>query len=382
MSLNEADTFDKFWAIIPAGGSGTRLWPISRLSKPKFLHDITGSGKTLLQETYERILPLCGRDKILIVTSKKCIDAVKAQIRDLPACNIIPEEMGRDSATAIALGVMVVKEREQDAIIGSFAADHLIGSSGRFRRAVREGVRVAKRGKIVTIGIQPTFPSPAFGYIKVGENLQIPNAESACEVLKFVEKPDKKRAAKYLATGEYLWNAGMFIAKASTLLNVLKENKPELHSGVSEIASALIQGKSPERQAWEGIEKIAIDYCVAEPAAERNMLAVIPGFFRWSDVGDFASLDRIHTQNLQDSGVVDLQNINIISHPDIQRKVIGVKSSGIVVSQTKRVIALSGVEDIVVVDTPDALLITSRAQAQSVKEVVEELSKRGLEDVL
>ena len=225
---NQREPLDRFFSIIPAGGIGSRLWPLSRASAPKFLHDLTGSGQTLLQDTWDRLTPLGGRDRILVVTGKVHKSAVLEQIEDLSTDNLVLELSPKDSTAAIALAAAILMNREPDVIIGSFAADHVITEDAKFQAVVREAVEVAATGKIVTIGIEPTEPSVGFGYIKSGEPLNLASAPNARNVVKFVEKPNIKVAKQYVESGDYFWNAGMFIAKASLLLSVLEQTEPEL----------------------------------------------------------------------------------------------------------------------------------------------------------
>ena len=364
-----------FYAIIPAGGAGSRLWPLSRAGSPKFLHDVAGTGTTLLRGTWERLVPLTGPDRIVVVTGEAHAVEVAAQLPQLPGENTLLERSGRDSATAIGLAAAILERRHPGAVIGSFAADHLITNPDRFRAAVREAVHAAEAGFIVTIGIQPVEPSTAFGYIRAGRPLPADGAPSARRVDAFVEKPSARTARRYLASGEYLWNAGIFVAKARRLIDELERNRPELASGIGRLADAW---DGPERAAmidevWPTLEKVAIDYAVAEPAAKAGALAVIPGYFGWDDVGDFAAISRLHPDV---GGDGELRVIGDASG------VVGVDAGGLVVHGTDRVIAVAGIEGAVVVDTPDALLVTTRDHAQLVKQVVEKLKTSSHPEVL
>lgn len=217
------DPIERFHAVIPAGGIGSRLWPLSRASAPKFLHDLTGSGQTLLQDTWDRITPVSGSDRTMIVTGAAHEQAVREQLPELGIKNLVIEQSPKDSTAAIALAAAILARREPDVIIGSFAADHVITDDASFHKAVREAIEVAATDRIVVIGIEPSEPSVGFGYIKTGGREDIPGAPSALKVEKFVEKPKLERAKKYLKSGKYLWNAGMFIAPAALLLMQLKK---------------------------------------------------------------------------------------------------------------------------------------------------------------
>ena len=361
----------RFFSVIPAGGIGSRLWPLSRASAPKFLHDLTGSGQALLQDTVERLQPLSGLDRILVVTGSAHEGAVKQQIPSLTQENLVLEPSPKDSTAAIALAAAILVKREPDVIIGSFAADHVINDSEEFQKDVREAVAVAAKGKIVTIGIEPTEPSVGFGYIKASD--RIPGSRTAREVVRFVEKPELKKAKKYVRSGKYLWNAGMFIAPASLLLSVLAKTEPELYAKVMQLADAW--GTPDQNQVfekvWPTLKKIAIDYSVAEPAAEEGLVAVIPAKFSWHDVGDFSAIAELQAQGKTNHLAV-LGDVEVIAD----------KSSGILVSETGKLVALIGLEDVIVVDTPDALLVTSKEHAQRVKNLVDSLKDNGHSDVL
>lgn len=366
---------DRFYGVIPAGGVGSRLWPLSRASSPKFLRDVTGQGATLLRGTWDRIVPLCEASRMLVVTGSSHADEVRKQLPELIDDNVVLELEGRDSTAAIGLAAAILVRRDPDAIIGSFAADHLIGNEVRFRAAVREAIAAADSGNIITLGIQPYEPSTAFGYIRAGTPLTIEGAPSARQVDSFVEKPSAAKARAYLSSGEYLWNAGMFIGRADVLLQAIRAHSPALADGLDEIADAWATPRRDEVTArvWPTLEKIAIDYTVAEPLAAEGHLAVIPGYFQWDDVGDFASVARLAQLELARGG--SEREVAVMGDEDA---VISVDASGLVVSETDRVIALAGIHDAVIVDTPDALLVTTRGKAQSVKQVVEAIkaSKR------
>ena len=296
--VNQRNPQDRFFSIIPAGGIGSRLWPLSRASAPKFLHDLTGSGQTLLQDTWDRLTPLAGKDRILVVTGKVHKSAVLEQIEDLSTDNLVLELSPKDSTAAIALAAAILMKREPDVIIGSFAADHVINEDEKFRETVREAVEAAATGKIVTIGIEPTEPSVGFGYIKTGELLGLSAAPNSRHVVKFVEKPNIAKARKYVESGEYLWNAGMFIAPAALLLEQLEKSEPQLHASIMELANAwdTEDRKKTLEQIWPKLKKVAIDYSVAEPAAAAGLVAVVPANFTWHDVGDFAAIAELQSQ--------------------------------------------------------------------------------------
>jgi mannose-1-phosphate guanylyltransferase len=369
-----AQGLEHFYSVIPAGGVGSRLWPLSRADAPKFLHDLTGSGHTLLRDTWDRLAPLSGEQRIMVVTGRAHRAAVEAQLPELADPNVVLESEPRDSSAAIGLAAAILVRREPDVIIGSFAADHVIGKEKRFRAAVAEAVAAAQEGFIALIGITPTDPATGFGYIHFGASHPVPNAPHARMVDRFVEKPDLETARSYVEDGSYLWNASMFISRADVLLHQLGETEPELLAGLLELAEAW---DTPQRGAvvdkiWPGLKKIAIDYTVAEPAAAAGRVVVIPGDFDWDDVGDFASIAKLHSGGRK-------SDLAILGE---DARVLADSSTGVVISQGKRLISLIGVTDIVVVDTEDALLVTTTANAQRVKAVVDALKLSGRSDVL
>lgn len=364
-----------FYAVIPAGGIGSRLWPLSRADAPKFLHDLTGSGQSLLRDTWDRLEPLSGTDRIAVVTGRAHRAAVEKELPGIEDLNVFLESEPRESAAAIGLAAAILQRREPNVIIGSFAADHVIHGSNRFEWAVEQAVAVARAGYICTIGIPPTEPSVGFGYIRSGDELEVKGAPEALLVKHFVEKPDLETAKAYVEERTYLWNAGMFISRADVILAQLEKTQPELHAGLLELAEAWDdrdkRGPAVDR-IWPRLVKIAIDYAVAEPAAAEGKLAVIPGHFDWDDVGDFASLAKLNSRGRGSDLAILGENARVLADA----------SSGILVSQTKRVISVVGVKDIVIVDTPDALLVTTSEHAQRVKGVVDALKLTGRGDVL
>ncbi|MCC9175293.1 mannose-1-phosphate guanylyltransferase [Arthrobacter sp. zg-Y179] len=372
-AANTSAVLDRFYGVIPAGGVGTRLWPLSRAAAPKFLHDLTGSGSTLIRATYERLSPLSG-DRVMVVTGAVHRQAVRQQLPEISNKNLVLELEPKDSAAAIGLAAAILYKRDPQIIMGSFAADQVIAPVEVFQAAVREAVHTAAQGYIVTIGIEPTHPSTGFGYIRAGDQLRVAGAPSARSVVEFVEKPSAEVARTYLDSGSYSWNAGMFVAPVDLMLKHLEASEPVLYSGLMEIADAWDTTRRREvvRRIWPTLPKIAIDYAVAEPAAAAGDVAMIPGAFSWDDVGDFAAIGRLNPAAENSDLTVMGEGARVYSE----------NASGIVVSDTKRVIALIGIEDVVIVDTPDALLVTTKEHAQEVKKAVEHLKASGDTDVL
>ncbi|MDO5724019.1 MAG: mannose-1-phosphate guanylyltransferase [Flaviflexus sp.] len=353
----------KFVAIIPAGGAGTRLWPLSRRSAPKFLHDLTGSGQTLLQATVDRLSPHA--DEILIVTGAAHADQVAEQV-DIDEANIIAEPSPKNSMPAIGLAAAIAKERYGDAIIGSFAADHVIDDEAAFAHALEEARRLARVRTLVTIGITPTGADTGYGYIEPGEKI----TRDGLSVVEFTEKPERKLAERYVADG-YLWNAGMFISTAEGLTRALEQHAPELAAGLEEIASIWdIQWRRDEAMGrlWPDFPSCVIDRVLAEPLAAAGEVAVVPADMGWSDIGGYPALaERL--------GGAELATTD----PD---KVMASASPGAVVFPGDRPVVVHGIEDAVVVDGGDVILVTTRTGSSQLPEVLGGVAEHGREDLL
>ena len=368
--------------IIPAGGAGTRLWPLSRRRRPKFLLDLAGTGRTLLQGTVDRLEELAS--SVSIVTGQAHRDGVLAQLPEFASSDnrtLLIEPSGRDSMAAIGLAAYVVRERfGDDAIVGSFAADHLIARPELLRSAVETAIGAARDGYVVTIGLTPTEASTAYGYIAPGPALNDGDEAGAADaergarrVAEFVEKPDADTAARYVAAG-YLWNAGMFIVSAGVLASHLARLLPDMHARLETIARAWGTPAFEETLAenWPHLTKIAIDHAIAEPVAADGGVAVVPADAQlgWTDLGDFEALTGIVAEagNLGEALRVDSDGAAVFG-------ALTQDSEG-------PLVALVGVPDVAVALTPDAILVTRRDHAQSVKVVVDQLAEQGRSNLL
>ena len=359
------------FAVIPAGGSGTRLWPLSRAGHPKPLHPLTGTASSLLQATVERVAPLTTPERTLVVTGAAHAAAVARQLTSLPEENILIEPSPRDSCAAIALAAAVVALREPEAVMGSFAADHLIADPDAWAATVREAITGAEQGMLVTVGIRPTRAETGYGYLECGEQL---GAGPLRRVEEFKEKPAYDVAEEYVKSGNYLWNASMFVWRVDVFLAELARQQPVLHAGLMAIAQEWTSGDRDDvlGRVWPTLPKISVDYAVMEGAAAAGRVATVPGDFGWSDVGDFHTLGEVLPTDA--SGNVVLGADSVAEKPGV---LLRDSSDLVVVPQSGRLIAAIGVHDLIVVDTPDVVMICPRDRAQDVKKLVDELKERG-----
>lgn len=347
-----------FVAVIPAGGSGTRLWPLSRRERPKFLLDLTGTGRTLLQQTLDRLAPLGDRPPV-VVTGAAHESAVREQLPE--GARVLAEPSPRGSMPAIALAAAIVVREDEDAIIGSFAADHLVSDEEAFAEAVAAARRAAALGLLVTIGIEPTRPATGFGYIEQSREEDPALAGTgAVRVSRFVEKPARELAEEFLADGSFRWNAGMFVVGARVLLDALAEQIPSLAAGVRRIAAAhgTPEGPAVLDEVWPTLTNIAIDHALAEPLAARGGVAMVPAALGWDDVGDFGALAR-QLRAAEDGGEEGLVVLG-------GAETIGIGARATVYGASDRLVALVGLDGVSVVETPDALLVVADDSAQDV----------------
>jgi mannose-1-phosphate guanylyltransferase/mannose-6-phosphate isomerase len=353
------------FAVIMAGGSGTRFWPLSREKMPKQLLKI-GAEDTLIQETVKRVLPLIKREDIFVVTNHGLSDAINTQLSDkfgeLWDMNFILEPEARNTAPALGLAALHLNRIDPDGIMVVFSADHAIRKADEFLRLLRMAGDAAADNYLVTLGIKPDRPETGYGYIKASAAGSISDAHGGvCKVEAFVEKPNVDTAREYLRQGNYYWNSGIFVWKIRTLLQEIEKHAPSLYKGLMEIQKHIGTDRETDviTQVFKHLESISIDYAVME---KTDRAAVIPADIGWSDVGSWTALDDVSDRDA--SGNVMAGNvIDIDSHDSI-------------IYAEKRLVATIGLKNLVVVDTPDATLICSKDRAQDVKKVVDVLKKR------
>jgi mannose-1-phosphate guanylyltransferase len=357
------------YAVIMAGGRGTRFWPRSREKKPKHLLDIV-SDRTIIQETVDRIAPLIAPENILIVTGKKHARELIKQLPDVPVENIIIEPVGRNTAACIGLAALHIQKKVMDDIMVVLPSDHAIGNPEQYRKVIAAATQVAAReNALVTIGIKPTGPETGFGYLEGGDALERVMGEEVFRVKSIREKPDREKAQAFVRSGNFYWNSGMFIWKASTILNEIHQHLPNLHMGLMKIKGSL---GTPKEQAtvpnvYQGLKSISIDYGVMEKAGE---VFVLPGDFGWSDVGSWDALWEISPKDNKGNALTG------------GSQAILEDTEGSLVYSPHKLVALVGVKDLIVVETKDALLICQKGRSQDVKKIVDELEAKKLNKYL
>lgn len=352
-------------AIVMAGGSGTRFWPASRAALPKQLLPLAGD-RTLLEDTVARLEGLVPPERTLVVTSARLLDAARRQLPGIPADCLVGEPCKRDTAPCIGLAALLVSRTDPDATMAVMPSDHVIRPADTFRAAIRQAAGLVEQhpGRLVTFGIRPTYPAESFGYIQQGAPLPGGSDEApAHAVAAFREKPPASVAAEYVAAGTYLWNAGIFVWKAATILEALAERQPECLARLEAIAAAW-DGPDRDRvfaEEFAAIKGISIDYAVLEHARD---VAVIEAPFGWDDLGGWSAVARQRGSDPSGNTVVGRH--------------LGIESSGTIVHAADgHLVVTMGLVDMLVVHTPDATLVASRDREEAVRKVVTELESRG-----
>lgn len=353
----------KITAVIMAGGRGERFWPKSRNNRPKQFLSLTSDGETMIQKTVKRLSPLVEAEDIFIVTNAAYTELVKEQLPDVPAENILAEPCARNTAPCIAFAAAVIGRKYDDAVMLVLPSDHLIGYENIYIKTLKKAVSVAENGKnLVTIGITPTYPETGYGYINFGKE-----CGDAYEVEKFVEKPDLPTAKKYLASGKYLWNSGMFVWKISSIMADLKAFMPEIYEGALRIGESFGSDDFEETLVKEfaAFTSESIDFGIMEKASD---IYTLPGSFGWDDVGSWLAVERINETD-------DNKNFT-------EGDVITVDAERTTICGGKRLIAAIGTSDIIIVDTDDVLLVCSKNNTQDVKKVISQLKEQGRNELV
>ena len=359
---------DHLYALIMAGGSGTRLWPLSRKSRPKQVLPLV-EDKSMFQIAVERLDPLLPPERVIVVASGPLTEQLRAAAPQIPAENYIVEPSARNSGPAVGLGAIHIRQRDPDAVIAVLASDHHIAEKARFRDVLAASAELARQGHIVTLGISASFPSTGFGYIRRGKPLAEVGGVQAYVAEQFTEKPDVETAIEFLTSGDYSWNSGMFIWTAERVMDEFRRQQPEMYQGLEAIAASIGTDAYAEtlEQNWPMMAKLSIDYAVMEHAEN---IAVIPVDIGWSDVGSWSSLYEVLARDLEG-------NIVRGDHDNAMR--IDTRNTLVV---SNRMVVTIGVKDLIIVDTDDALLVCHRDRSQDVREVVDHLRETGLEAYL
>ncbi len=354
-------------AMIMAGGGGTRFWPRSRQKKPKQFLQL-GGDKSLIQQAYERLEAAVPPERMWVITSEAYRQLTQSHMPALADDHIIGEPVGRDTAPCVALGAALIFKADPEAVMLVSPADHVIEPVQEFRRAVHAAFEICKENPntFLTFGIPPTYPSVGYGYIQKGPEAMQRQGITAYKVSAFKEKPSSEIAQQFFASGDYFWNSGIFVWKASTVLASLKEHKPAMYASAMKIAEAW---STPDRKEvleteFANMEKISVDYAVMEKAKE---VMVLQTPYKWDDVGSWQALERLHPQDADGNTV-------LASH-------CGIKTGNciIVSDNRKNIITTIGVDNLIIVQDGDALLVADKKDEAGVKQLVDTLKKRGLE---
>jgi len=355
-----------YYAVIMAGGSGTRLWPLSRYHLPKQALQLIGE-RTMLQHAVDRLSPILPVERVFIVTAAEYAPLLSAQVPNIPPGNFITEPSARGTAGAIGLAAVYLQQRDPEAVMAVLTADHFIRSVDVFRQVLQAAYHVAQQGHMVTLGIRPGYPATGFGYIRRGGQIAQVDGFDVYAVEAFVEKPDAQRAAEFVASGLYSWNSGMFIWQVPRILQEFAQHMPDVYTLLQRVAASL--GAPDARQVlhevWPKVRKETIDYGIMEKARD---VVVIPVDIGWSDIGDWEALYGVHTACADG-------NVIMGNH-------LGMATKGCLIRGGDKLIVTIGLENTIVVDTEDAILICARDRAQDVKTIVEQLQANGMTNLL
>jgi len=352
------------YAIIMAGGAGTRFWPASRARRPKQLLDLTDSGRPMVADTVHRLLPEIPYERIFIVTQQVTADAIAEALPELPTENILAEPVGRNTAPCIGWGAVHVQKRDPEGVMAVMPADHLVQNLQGFRRKLRLAFQAAKSGALVMFGVRPRGPETGFGYVETAAQV----SPGVREVVRFVEKPDLATAKTYVASRNYDWNSGMFFFRADRILDEIQHQMPDLWRGLDEIAGAIGTNEMETvKRVYPKLPSQSIDYGIMEHARER---LCVPVNFGWFDMGSWgATYDLAKKDDAQNACRTET-----FSHES--------KGCYTQTDNPKKIIALVNVKDLVIVDTGDALLVCDRNKTQNVKEIVKTLETKNRAELL
>ncbi|MFC2015911.1 mannose-1-phosphate guanylyltransferase [Chloroflexota bacterium] len=356
---------DHLFAVIMAGGVGSRLWPRSRIAMPKQFLDLLGP-RTMLQETLDRVEPLIPLTRTLVVVNEVHAPEVRRQLPDLPEENILVEPGPRGTAPCIALAAVVTRLRDPGATMAVFPADHRVADAPGFRQAIAAAAQIAQDNYLVTLGIAPDRPHTGYGYIRRGNPLQETAGLPAFQVRCFTEKPDAAEAQDFVDSGEYYWNGGIFVWRTEAILGEMQRLLPRLHDELQAVAEALDSPgfKDVIRDAWGRVPRTTIDYGVMEKATR---VAVVPVNVGWDDVGNWTTLSQLVGTD-EKGNVLRGQGTSLLLDTE----------DTYLYTCDGRMVAAIGLEGFVIVDTPDALLVCPKDKAQAVREVVERIKEGGL----
>ncbi len=358
------------YAVIMAGGGGTRLWPISRKNRPKQLLPLLGE-ETLFQGTVERLIDLFPPERILVVTVESQAAEMQHQVPSIPRENYLIEPMPRGTASVVGLAALVLHKRDPEAAMAILPSDHFIRNRGLFHYLLREAFDVAAQGYLVTLGISPVFPSTAYGYIEQADTLDGHFKYPVYHVKRFTEKPDERTAQGFLRSGNHSWNSGMFIWRADAILAEIERQMPDLYGALQQISAAWGTPRQDEelRSCWQGVKVETIDYGVMEKA---ERLVVLPASgLGWNDVGSWDTLFDVLFPDMDGNVATTGQHLALDTHNSL---VYG--------NNSERLIVTIGIDDTVIVDAGDVLLVCKSDQAQKVRDVVEHLKKHRQEKYL
>jgi mannose-1-phosphate guanylyltransferase len=387
MPIQGSKTELKFAPVILAGGSGTRFWPRSRRARAKQVLALDGE-RTMIQQTVERLTPVVDPADVWVITNSLLDDLIAEQLPQVPRKHILSEPAARNTAPACALAAFLLEPSSPETVIGIFPSDHVVKNVARFAEVIRAGIALAASGeKIVVLGVPPTRAETGYGYIELGEVVepsQVPGSVTVRRVKRFTEKPNLEVAEEFVVSGNYAWNGGIFLWSARTLANAIREHCPAMAPLLERIAAAYRTSEEEFERVFAEVypqcDNISIDYAVLEPRSGKGEAGAeiysLPGDFEWNDLGCWSALHE-HASGCPPENV---SLVNVFEGED--PLCISIDSSGNYIHAPGKVIALVGVTNLVVVQTKDALLITTRERSQDVGKVVAELKSAGREDLI